>query len=116
MVFDKTEVDAIKRYCEKVFLLEEAGVPFLQLQRLRLPEGCTPAVCDALLCPVVRGGYPSRLYFAEPVSSAFTRNWNATNERICERNWHAYSWKVSLTNPKLQELLIAHLEGLARDK
>ena len=75
MVFDKTEIDAIKRYCEKVFLLEEAGVTFLQLQRLRLPEGCTPSACDALLCPVDRGGYPSRLYFAEPVSSAFTRNW-----------------------------------------
>ena len=42
MVFDKSEIDAIKRYCEKVFLLEEAGVTFLQLQRLRLPEGCTP--------------------------------------------------------------------------
>lgn len=116
MAYDKEEIEALKRYCEKVYLLSEAGTTFLQLEGLRLPQGCTPAVCDALLCPVERASYPSRLYFAEQITSSFTRNWNATNERIGERNWHAFSWKVSLTNAKLHELLIAHLEGFAREK
>jgi hypothetical protein len=63
MEYLKEQTDELKRYCGKVSALPEGGITFFYLEGLRLPAGCDPAVCDALLCPVARDGYPSRLYF-----------------------------------------------------
>jgi hypothetical protein len=115
MPYPKEQTDELKGYCKKVSLLPEAGVEFLYLEELRLPAGCNPAVCDALLCPVAKDGYPSRLYFAVQVSSQFARNWNGT-VRIGEKNWSAFSWKVDLASPTLAQLLVAHLNGFAKEK
>jgi len=86
------------------------------LESLRLPTGCSPASCDALLCPVPKDGYPSRLYFSTQVNSPYTRNWNVSNARIGEKNWFAFSWKVDLIQPTLTDLLLAHLNGFAKEK
>ncbi|HET6841360.1 MAG TPA: hypothetical protein VFK06_06690 [Candidatus Angelobacter sp.] len=115
MPYPKEQTDELKGYCKKVSVLPEAGVEFLYLEELRLPVGCTPAVCDALLCPVAKDGYPSRLFFAAQVSSQFARNWNGT-VRIGEKNWFAFSWKVDLVSPTLAQLLVAHLNGFAKEK
>jgi hypothetical protein len=50
------------------------------------------------------------------VTSPFTRNWNVINARIGEKNWFAFSWMVNLTLPTLAQLLIAHLNGFAKEK
>jgi hypothetical protein len=74
-------------------------------------------VCDALLRPFPGAdGYPSQLYFSVLVSSPYTRNWNVSNARICEKNWFAFSWKVNLSSPTLAQILIAHLTGFAKKK
>jgi hypothetical protein len=106
----------LKRYCTKLKVVDEGGVTFPYLEELRLPSGCSPVTCDALLCPVPRDGYPSRLFLSVQVSSPYSRNWNVTNARIAERNWFAFSWKVDLANPTLTQLLIAHLNGFAKNK
>jgi hypothetical protein len=116
MTFDIQQIEELKRYCAKVCTLKEGGVTFFYLGALRLPDGCNPKTCDALLCPVQREGYPSRLYLAVQVTSAYTRNWNVTNARIGEKNWFAFSWRVEPTPPTLAQMLIAHLTGFTKDK
>lgn len=116
MSYPKDQTDELKRYGKALSILPEGGIDFLQLEALRLPSGCTPEVCDALLCPIAKDGYPSRLYFSTQVTGPYTRNWNVTNARIGERNWWAFSWKVDLSSPTLAQLLIAHLNGFAKEK
>jgi hypothetical protein len=109
------QIEELKRYCEKVSGLAEGGATHLLLEQLRLPTGCEPGCCDALLRPLTGpDGYPSQLYFSVQVKSAFARNWNVSNARICERNWFAFSWRVTLSAPTLAEILIAHLTGFTR--
>jgi len=116
MEYPKEETDELKRYCTRLSVFQEAGVSFIYMERLRLPAGCEPSVCDGLLCPVPKDGYPSRLYLSTQVRSSYTRNWNVSNVRIGEKNWFAFSWKVELTNPTLAQLLVAHLTGFTKEK
>jgi|SRR5450759_2998867 hypothetical protein len=116
MEYPKEQTDELKRYCAKVSALPEGGVTFLYLEGLRLPAGCTPSVCDALLCSVPKDGYPSRLYFSAKVESPYTRNWNVSGARICEKNWFAFSWRVDIQNPTLAQALLAHLTGFTKEK
>jgi hypothetical protein len=116
MEYSKEQLEELRSYCFKLCTLLEGGVTFLYLEGLRLPKGCEPQVCCALLCPVARDGYPSRLYFSEQIKSPFARNWNVTNARIGERNWFAFSWRVELAGPTLVQILLAHLAGFTREK
>jgi len=112
--YPKEQIAALKQYCSAVKAFSEASLTYLLLERLRLPNGCKPSICDALLCPEARDGYPSRLFLSEQVSSSYARNWNSSDVRIGERNWFAFSWKVEINNPTLVELLLAHLNGFAK--
>jgi hypothetical protein len=114
--YPQEQIDELKRYCTKLGSLTEGGVALFSLEGLRLPAGCNPLTCDALLCPVAKDGYPSRLYFSAQISGPYTRNWNVTNARIGEKNWFAFSWKVDLTQPTLAQLVLAHLNGFAKEK
>lgn len=109
------QIEELKRYSEKVSGLTEGGATYLLLEQLRLPAGCEPGCCDALLRPFLGAdGYASQVYFSVQVKSAFARNWNVGNARICERNWFAFSWRVTLSAPTLAEILVAHLTGFTR--
>jgi len=116
MEYPKDQTDDLKRYCSRLSAFTEGGVTFLYLEGLRLPVVCNPQVCDALLCPVEREGYPSRLYLSVQVACPYSKNWNVTNARIGEKNWFAFSWKINLTSPTLSEMLVAHLTGFTREK
>ncbi len=116
MNYPQEQIDELKRYCGKLSALSEGGIAYLLLGELRLPAGCTPSVCDALLCPVPKDNYPSRLYFSERIKGRCTRNWNVSNARIGERNWVAFSWRVDLAEPTLSQLLVAHLTGFTKEK
>jgi len=116
MEYSKEQTDDLKLYCDKVSMLVEGNVTFFHLEGLRLPTGCTPPVCDALLCPIPRENYPSRLYLSKRIAGPYTRNWNASDARIGERNWFAFSWKVELAGTTLTQLLLAHLNGFAKEK
>jgi len=116
MEYPHEQIEELKRYCTKLSALPEAGATFFYMEGLRLPTGCEPGICDALLCPVQRGGYPSMLYLSQKVVPPYNRNWNVINARIAEKNWFAFSWKVDLASPTLVQLLIAHLNGFAKEK
>ena len=113
--YPREQLDELKRYCRKLSAFEEGGITFLFMEGLRLPAGCDPQECDALLCPAPRDNYPSRLYLSVQVASQYTRNWNTSNARIGEKNWFAFSWKVELSSPTLVEILMAHLAGFTRE-
>ena len=104
----------LKRYCDEVSSGEETGVKYYLLKNLRLPSKCSPASCDALLCPTAHSsGYPSRLFFAQPVSGPFGRNWNFSG-RILASNWVAFSFTVAPAGLSLDEILKCHLTGLVQ--
>lgn len=116
MGYPPEQIEDLKRYCVKLSALSEGSVTFFHMEGLRLPAGCEPAVCDALLCPVEKDGYPSRLYFSARIVSGYTQNWNCSDARIGEKNWFAFSWKVDLVSPTLSQLLIGHLNAFAKEK
>jgi hypothetical protein len=116
MEYSKEQTDELKRYCTKLGSLVESQTTFFLLEGLRLPAGCTPATCDALLCPVPKDNYPSRLYLAVKVSCPFERNWNVSDARIGERNWFAFSWKFEAPNATLAQILVGHLLGFTKEK
>ena len=117
MAYPQDQIDELKSYCSKVGALTEGNSTFLYLEQLRLPEGCEPALCDALLRPFQGAdGYPSQLYFSAQIKSPYPRNWNVLNARICEKNWFAFSWKVNPASPTLVRILRAHLSGFTKEK
>lgn len=111
MSYPDDQVDELKHLSQGVEQCAEGGRTYLFLPGLALPDGCTPATIDALLCPSELDGYPSRLFFAGRVQSPSSRNWNANGVRILERKWEAFSWKVS-PNLRLAQMVAAHLKGL----
>lgn len=111
MKFSEDEVAELKLLCPDVSIVVEAGCEFILLPGLILPEGCAPVQIDALLCPVERDGYASRLFFGVQIQSKNKPNWNANAVRIVERNWHAYSWKIG-PNLRLAQMVAAHLRAL----
>jgi hypothetical protein len=94
-------------------LLSEGGFNYIFVPQVILPSGCTPEKCDVLLCPQVRDGYQSRLFFASQVAGGPTRNWNST-VRILDRTWYAFSWQTTGNHSFLQMLMI-HLNALRND-
>ena len=114
LTFATDELTELKSYCSRVASACEGGCTYLLLEKLALPEGCTPLVVDALLCPAPRDGYQSRLFFSDLINSGRSLNWNANGVRILDRNWHAFSWKVERPGLRLSEILIRHLEAFTR--
>jgi hypothetical protein len=79
MSYPAEQIEGLKLYCNKLSAVAEGGMTYFFLESLRLPDGCDPPRCDALLCPFPKDGYPSRLYLASQVGCGFTRNWNSVN-------------------------------------
>jgi hypothetical protein len=101
----------LEQLCASAKEFTEFEKTYVFLSQLRLPEGCTPAMVDALLCLSARDGYPTRLYFAQQISCKQALNWNAQNVPILQRNWFAYSWRdVAAARPL--EVLAQHLKAL----
>ncbi len=113
-MYPEEQLEALKKYCSKLSAFAEGGVTFLYLENLRLPQGCIPGVCDALLCPVNRDGYPSRLFFSAEAASLRSQKWNMADAHIGGKNWWAFSWRHTLTNPTLVQLLVEHLTAFTR--
>lgn len=111
MQYPEDQVAELKLLCADACEVQEGGCGFLLLPGLHLPDGCSPARTDALLCPTARDGYASRLFFAEKIQTKAECNWNATGIRIAERNWHAFSWKTN-ANLRLAQMVAAHLRGM----
>jgi hypothetical protein len=89
---------------------EEGGDTFYLIPSLRLPQGTSPEVVDALLCPTRRDGYESRLYFSEHIRCPNTLNWTVNGVHMLGRNWWAISWRTA-PGLRLAQMVRAHLDA-----
>lgn len=106
-----SELRELEQLCSGPKEFTEFGPNYILLPQLQLPEGCAPAVVDALLCLSARDGYPTRLFYAQQIKCKNALNWNAQNVPILQRNWFAYSWNYVATGRPI-EVLAQHLKAL----
>jgi hypothetical protein len=117
MEYPVEQIEELKRYCSAVRGLGEGNAVYLYLEALRLPAGCEPSECNALLRPFAGAdGYPSQLYFSVQIRAPYGKNWNVLNARICEKNWFAFSWKASAAPRSPLEALLNHLAALTQPR
>lgn len=110
MDFPAEQIAELKEICPHAQQYEETSIPYFFLPKLPMPDGCSPAEVDALLCPTAHHGYTSRLFLAERIQSRQSRNWS-TQARIMERMWHAISWNIPQTDLRLAQILALQLRA-----
>ena len=110
MSYEIFDLNNLKRFSSTASSFMDAGLRYIHLPGLSLPENCTPGSCDALLCMDQRDGYPTRLFLSSKVqASAPPLNWHMT-PTVAGRVWQAFSWKgVPSTDPV--SVLIGHLKA-----
>lgn len=109
MIFPQEQIQELIGVYPDVFEAQEGGVVFFLLPNLNLPQGCSPKIVDALLCPTLRDGYNSKLYFSEKITTNKALNWNG-NVRILERNWLSISWQTK-SGLRLIQMVSTHLDA-----
>jgi hypothetical protein len=114
MEFPEAQIKELETICPGIRQVEEGGSIYFYIPALTLPDGCDPNVVEAMLCPVQRDGYPSRLFFSVMIKTPFPRNWNANGVRILERQWYAFSYQN--IKGTLLQMLAAHLRGLKENR
>lgn len=112
MEFPENQVEELKKIAPDLNVAQEGGYSYILIKNLSLPDGCTPAVSDVLLCPMPRDGYASRLFFPVQITGCAGRNWNG-RIRVLEKNWFGFSWRVQ-SGLRLAEILLIHLNGLRK--
>lgn len=100
----------VQRFYPDAIIIPEGGVNYVFIPDLELPSGCVPQKIDALLCPVLKNGYQSRLFYTQKIEGIASRNWNG-NLRLCDRTWVSFSWK-SKDGMSLLEMMRYHLYTL----
>lgn len=109
MNFPEEQLAELKKAFPGVSYAEEGGNGFLLLPQLKLPSGCSPSTIKALLCPTVRDGYHSRLFFASVPTCNVARTWNRST--ILGEDWYACSWQTS-TGLTLLQMIGEHLDAV----
>lgn len=111
------QIEELKRIYPGVLAATEGDTTFYFIPNIRLPDHCDPKVVDGLLCPVLREGYHTRLYFSQQVNRPPSsdpkkkQNWSGS-VRILERNWFVLSWQVpDGTSRRLVQMVCEHLEA-----
>src|ERR1700749_1324993 len=94
MEFAEQNIQDLKEIAPSLSVADEGGYSYILIDKLKLPSKCKPLEIDALLCPMQKDGYQSRLYLAEKlIGCKTTLNWNA-NVRILGRIWYGISWQT----------------------
>jgi hypothetical protein len=110
MEFAEQDIQALKEIAPSLSVANEGGYSYILINKIKLPSNCKPLEIDALLCPMQKDGYQSRLYFAEKLSGCnIALNWNA-NVRILGRTWYGISWQTP-EGLSLKEMLLVHLKA-----
>ena len=90
--------------------VQEGGITYVYLPKLRLPAGCNPQEVEGLLRPMPGpDGYTTRLFFSSPFIHK-GQNW--TVHRILDKTWHTFSYNNVPPDLRLIEILANHLKVL----
>lgn len=109
--FQDGEIRELKQiFGTNISLVEENAETFILIPNIKIPGGVDGQSVDLLFCPNPWGGYSSRLFFSRPIKTTAQLNWNTSNARLVERNWFAFSWRVS-EGLRLAETIMAYLEA-----
>ena len=111
MDFPEDQINELKSIAPNLSIAQEGGITYIRIDSLQLPDGCTPNIVNALLCPSIKDGYESSLFYSALVTGIPTRNWNRNGVRILGESWFAISWKVD-AGLRLAEMLQIHLRAL----
>jgi hypothetical protein len=111
-MIEAAQIAALKTLYPRLAQASEGGVEYIRIDELKLPEGASPRIVTALLCPTARDGYKSRLYLSEQVSHRGKgTNWNPnTGTVILGRKWWAVSWQTQ-EHPTLIGMVLDHLRA-----
>src|SRR6266702_8309497 len=107
MDFPQDQIDELKRLFPDVSYATEGSYDYFLIRNVTLPKSCTPENTDVLLCPNVREGYNSRLYFTTQIQCGKPLNWNGSTF-IFDRQWCAFSWQLQPTERRLTQMVASH--------
>lgn len=108
MVTDEMLEEVRRLFCKAANVMTEAGLTYIHLPTLKLPDGNTPATSEGLLCLQPRDGYSTRLFLASPVVGKGP-NW--TTHSILGRAWHTCSWNHIEFKGRPTDVLAQHLRA-----
>jgi hypothetical protein len=107
--YPQTQFDELKKHFPNAKEFEE-GYEYILLPALSLPNG---EIMDVLLCPQLREGYHSRLFFADKFELNEEKPWSQFY--IGDKNWYAYSWQPP-TGLTLVQMIGNHLKAVKNEK
>lgn len=110
----ETQLEELRRFYPDARVIPEGGINFVFVPKLKLPSGCLPEEIDALLCPVPRDGYHTRLFYDQQITGIPQKNWNG-KLRLCDRTWVSFSW-TSKDGMELLEMVQYHRSALIKVK
>lgn len=106
------QIGELRHFQSDLQYIEEAGHPYILLKSMKLPDGCEPKECDALLCPDSHLGYEARLLFSTKINSRNQLNWHYS-VNLFGKNWYAFSWQLNNVNLRLIQILSVFWEALS---
>ncbi len=109
------QIAALKSLYPEISAAEEGSLPYLRIEGLQLPEGCSPPTVTGLLCPVPRDSYMSRLFLSQKVTHGGKGiNWNPVDGvLILGEKWYAVSWQTK-PGQTLIEMILDHIGAFRR--
>lgn len=106
MILQEGQLENLTPLCQGTEAMAEGGITYVYLPGLRINQNDgTVIVRDALLCPMGRDGYTTRLFLSESIPGK-GQNW--TQHRILNRTWHTCSVQ-GIPPGRLVEVLAEHL-------
>ena len=62
MNFEENQIEELRKVAPILRVSEEGGGTYILIEKLQLPDGCSPPIVDALLCPFLKDSYQSTLF------------------------------------------------------
>jgi len=109
-VLDEEQLAALQVVAPGAVEMQEAGVTYVYLPKVRLPASCGSKEVEGLLRPGPGpDGYTTRLYLSQPCAN---RGANWTVHQILAKTWHTYSYNNVPADLPLIEIFSNHFKVL----
>jgi len=103
------QLEALGAVCARAQVMNDAGIEFVYLEKLKVRSDEQALEIDALLRPGEYAGYTTRLFLSQPVPTK-ANNWSI--HQFLGRAWHTWSWQGVPADLPLIQMLMCHLDAL----